>query len=368
MSNNLADERPRRILHIGKYFPPHRGGMETVLRDQMNMQVRDEGLKVAAVVHSSERRFTDNVEITELGYRIRRSARWFTAIFAPISPFFWWSVIQEIRELDPDEIKIHMPNLSAFWLLLLPSARCRKWVILWHSDVLASPHSWGLRALYWLYRPLEVALLRRANKVIATSPPYLESSQPLQPFRGKCEVEPLKLDEQRFPIGAGARQQPGRKADEGIRLLCVGRLTYYKDFGTAIKAVAATPNAQLRIVGEGEEADDLKRLAAKLSDESRIKFLGDIDDKSLWQEYLWCDALCLPSIERTEAFGLVILEARLFGKPSLVANTPGSGMAWVAAASHECSHSFEAGDPQALASLLSDIPISHTLPSGCSAI
>ena len=140
--------RPQRILHIGKYFPPHRGGMETVLRDQMNMQTRDEGLQVAAVVHSSERRLTDKVEVQPLGYRVRHAARWFTAIFAPIAPFFAWSVYREIRELDPDEIKIHMPNLSAFWLLFLPAARKRRWVVLWHSDVLPSKHSLGLRMFY----------------------------------------------------------------------------------------------------------------------------------------------------------------------------------------------------------------------------
>ena len=64
--------------------------METVLRDQMNMQTRDEGLEVTAVVHSSDRRLFDKVEIQPLGYRVRHAARWFTAVFAPIAPFFWW--------------------------------------------------------------------------------------------------------------------------------------------------------------------------------------------------------------------------------------------------------------------------------------
>lgn len=349
MTDRSKQARPKRVLHIGKYFPPHRGGMETALRDQMNIQSRDQGLKVAAVVHSSERRVTDTVEIAELGYRVRRSARWFTAIFAPIAPFFWWSVIKEIRELDPDEIKIHAPNLSAFWLLFLPSARRRDWIILWHSDVLASPHSWGLRAFYWLYRPLELAILKRSRIIITTSMPYLETSRSLQRFRKKSVVEPLKIDVQRIPVWATKASRELKGASEGVRVLCVGRLTYYKDFGTAIKAISLIPQAQLRIVGDGEEAPALKDLAVKANVGSRVRFLGALTDEALWREYAWCDVLCLPSIERTEAFGLVILEASAFGKPSVVANTKGSGMVFAAGESHPEHKVFEPGDYNDLA-------------------
>lgn len=326
--------------------------METVLRDQMNMQTRDEGLKVAAVVHSSNRRLTDTVEITELGYRVRHSGRWCTAIFTPIAPLFWLSLLREIRELDPEEIRIHMPNLSAFWLLLLPNARSRNWVVLWHSDVVASPRSWGLRSFYWLYRPLELAVLKRAREIIATSLPYLETSKPLERFRQKSVVETLKLDAQRVPLWATSATQPAKGTVEEVRVLCVGRLTYYKDFGTAIQAVSLIPNAQLHIVGDGDEAEALKTLASELGVSSRVTFFGAVSDDTLWREYIWCDFLCLPSVERTEAFGLVILEAALFGKPCMVANTAGSGMVSAAKASHAEYQVFEPRDHQGLARII----------------
>ena len=317
-----------KILHIGKYFPPHYGGMETILRDQMHLQSRQNGVEVAAVVHSSERRLLDRLEVTDHGCRLRRSATWFTAIFAPIAPLFWYSVAIEIKKLDPDEIIIHMPNLSAFWLLLMPSARSRKWVVLWHSDVLPSKHNIGLRYLYWLYKPFESFLLNRSSRIIATSPTYLQHSKPLAKYTRKCSVEALRLDRQRIPSHFLAASQPQKTPAEGVRVLCVGRLTYYKSFDTAIEAIALIPNAELRIIGDGELRRSLERLISDLGLTSRVKLLGHVSDETLWQHYTWCDVHCLPSCERTEAFGLSVTEAAMFNRPSVVSNLPHSGLVW----------------------------------------
>ena len=338
-----------RVLHIGKYFPPHRGGMETVLRDQMNMQARDEGLQVSAIVHSSERRLKDKIEIRPEGYRVRYAARWFTALFAPIAPFFAWSVYREIKATNPDEIKIHMPNVSAFWLLLLPAARRCRWVVLWHSDVLPTRHNWAFKVAYIFYRQLEVRVLRHCAGVLATSPQYLASSQPLQAFSEKCEVEPLKIDTTRIPQSFLEAPQPPKQKGEGLRVLCVGRLTYYKDFQTAIAAVAKIPDAHLHIIGEGEERGNLESIIRDLRVERRVKLLGDVADEVVWQEFVWTDVNVLPSKERTEAFGLVILEAACFGKPTIVADTPGSGMQWVAQTISPRGTLFKSGTAESLA-------------------
>ena len=355
MTKKVEPHVPKRILHIGKYFPPHRGGMETVLRDQMNMQTRDEGLQVAAVVHSSERRLTDKVELQPLGYRVRHAARWFTAVFAPIAPFFAWSVYREIKKLDPDEIRVHMPNVSAFWLLLLPAARKRAWIVLWHSDVLPSKHHLGLRIFYRLYRPFEFLILRYAITVIASSPPYLNTSAALKSFREKCVVEPLQLDTERYPEFAVQLNEQLTQSGEDLLLLCVGRLTYYKDFGTVIRAIEKLPRARLRIVGEGNQKAAWVSLADQLGVSNRVSFLDDLSDEELWSEYQRCDLFCLPSIERTEAFGLVILEAALFGKPVIVADTEGSGMSWVAERIASPSATFQAGNAADIARVITAI-------------
>lgn len=329
--------------------------METVLRDQMNMQTRDERLHVAAVVHSSERRLTDKIEVQPLGYRVRHAARWFTAIFAPISPFFAWSLYREIKALDPDEIKIHMPNPSAFWLFILPSAWRRRWVILWHSDVLPSTHSLGLKLFYRLYRPFETLLLKRADQIIATSPPYLETSEPLRPFQDKCAVEPIEIDVERIPKAYREAPQPPKAPGEGIRVLCVGRLTYYKDFGTAIRAVAAIPNAQLHIVGEGEERGHLEAIIRQLAVGNRVRLLGELPDEQVWEQFIWCDVHVLPSIERTEAFGMVILEAALLKVDQVIAELQGSGMPWLKRSASPQSKLFTPGDLESCKAAITSI-------------
>ena len=348
-------KRTERVLHVGKYFPPHKGGMETILRDQVETETRSKGLKVSVLVHSSQKRLFDSVVRMESGYRVRHAARWFTLVFAPIAPLFALSLHKEIKQLQPDVIRIHAPNLSAFWLFLTPAAWSRPWEILWHSDVVASRHSSLLRLFYRIYRPFEVLLLRRAYRIIATSQDYLDSSIPLRPFRQKCQVEALEIDTARIPIDQRTAAQPKRESGEGLRILCVGRLTYYKDFGTAIRATSRLPNAHLRIVGEGKERSNLERLVSELDLTHRVIFLGECSDDVLWSQYTWTDVLCLPSIERTEAFGLAVNEAAAFSKPSVVSNLAGSGLPWNAKRSHPLSRVFIPGNAENLAEELTEL-------------
>ena len=312
-----------RILHIGKYYPPVTGGMERFLADLVQAQ-RAEGHEVQVLVHQHERS-RGTVDPPWL----QRCPVWLRLFFAPLAPQFPFWLDRVLRRFNPDVIHIHMPNVSPFWLLLLRSARKRTWVVHWHSDVEPSRFKLSLRLAYPHYRIFERALLEGADSILVTSRQYLDASKPLQPWLHKCHIVPLGVDPARLP---DVRPEETRELWDGygLRVLAVGRLSYYKGFETLVHAVLGDVTKELVIIGEGEERATLERLLAKAGNPHHVRLLGELDDDTVRRYMASCDVLCLPSRERTEAFGIVLIEAMRYGKPILASDLPGSGVTWVA--------------------------------------
>jgi rhamnosyl/mannosyltransferase len=253
-------------------------------------------------------------------------------LFAPISPAFPWHLRRLIRSIRPDILHLHLPNPAVFWALLLPSARRVPWVVHWHADVITLTQGGMMRLAYAFYKPFERAVLKRANTVVVTSSPYRDSSEPLKPWLAKCQVVPLGLDTGRLAWENSAKpvaNPPEIKHHAGLSLLAVGRLTYYKGFRYLIEAIALVADLHLDLVGEGDQATELRELVARLGLQERVTFHGKVDERKLARMMMDCDCLCLPSIERTEAFGMVLLEAMYFGKATVISDVPGSGMGWI---------------------------------------
>lgn len=343
----MADDL--RILHIGKYFHPHAGGMENYLCDLM-VTLTKLGIDNRALVHASEpslRGSEEPVEIRGSRMLIVRAATWLTLMFTPISPGFPLLLHSMLGSQQPQILHIHMPNVSAFWVLFSRRARKAKWVVHWHSDVVTSRDKPALRLFYRLYRPFERALLKRCECIIVTSPPYLEHSEPLATVRDRCTVIPLGLDPQRLPPAAA----PQARNEALLRVLAVGRLTYYKGFENLLRACAQCPGVDLHLVGAGEELRTLSALSKELGIDSRVTFHGALSDPQLADQYAACDCLCLPSIERTEAFGIVLLEAMFFERACVVSDLKGSGMSWVVE-DGVTGYTVPVGDSEALAKQL----------------
>ena len=318
-----------RVLHIGKFYPPFAGGMENFMGDLLPALER-RNIHTAALVHGHEfgRRA---VYKNDVAARVHRVPCYGSFLYAPISPGFALALRREIHVFRPDILHMHLPNTSAFLAMVIPSARKVPWVIQWQSDIVNSDVDRRLAIAYGLYQPLEHRFLEKASAIIASTPPYFDTSGPLSSWREKCRVIPLGLDETRLKMPgrdlkdwADDRWQTGR-----TRILSVGRLTYYKGHEVLIRAAANLPQSHIIIVGEGDRKEHLRGLIRQLGVEERVELTGFMPDDKLRALHATSDLFCLPSIERTEAFGLVLLEAMRYLKPVVASDVPGSGMGWI---------------------------------------
>jgi glycosyltransferase involved in cell wall biosynthesis len=309
-----------RILHLGKYYAPERGGIESHLRALCEWTAA-RGHAVAALVHQRPGTWRTTREPIG-GVEVRRVACIGAPVYTPLSPTFPLELARALRDVEPDLLHLHLPNPSCFSLLASAHARRLPWIVHWHSDIPPDAPDWRLRFGYRAYRPFEQALLKRARAIVATSQAYVDASEALKPWRAKTSVIPLGTDEVTLPPA-----QPDLwSAGDGLRLLAVGRLSHYKGFDVLIDALARTVQTRLLLIGEGECADDLRRLAIERDLGNRIRFAGALDEETLLAAYAAADALVLPSLNRGEAFGLVLLEAMRARLPVIASAIPGSGI------------------------------------------
>ncbi|MCJ8270666.1 MAG: glycosyltransferase, partial [Psychrosphaera sp.] len=342
-----------KVLHIGKYSPPFFGGIENFMMD-LGQACDAQNVKSAAIVHhhQSGQKF-DKREID--GFTVYRVPCYGQLMFAPVSPAFGFYLNKVIDEFKPDILHFHLPNTSAFFALFSAKARALKWVVHWHSDVLGDDSPWFLRGFYPFYRPLESWLLKRAKKVIATSAPYLHSSMALKKITNKCQVIELGIKPRQGP----AAQARLRHEDQPLQLLVVGRLTYYKGHRFLIDALLllkrqGLTNIRLNIVGGGELYKQLQQHVEQLGLCSQVLLHGKVSFDELQSQFEQADCVCLASIERTEAFGVVFMEAASFAVPAIVTDVPGSGMSW--AVQHgQTGLVVHRSDAQALAKGIEDI-------------
>ncbi|MBN1628323.1 MAG: glycosyltransferase, partial [Thermoleophilia bacterium] len=113
-----------------------------------------------------------------------------------------------------------------------------------------------------------------------------------------------------------------RAAHSGRKIvLFVGRLVYYKGVDVLVRAMADV-DADLVLIGGGPLEDELHELAAQSGIASRVTFIPPQDDDELCAWYHAADVFCLPSVARSEAFGLVQIEAHAAGTPVVSTDLP----------------------------------------------
>jgi len=327
-----------RVLQVGKYYPPVRGGMETHLQllcGELRRRVALEVI-VSNVAPRTVHEVVDAVPVT-------RCARLALVASTPICP----TMPRELSSRHYDVLHLHFPNpMSVLSYLASRAPASHRLVITYHSDVVRQ------RRLLKLFRPFMHKVLQRADAIICTSKNYLASSEELQPFRAKCHSIPLGIDLSRFSDIERHEVEAARVRERfpGLRIIGVGRLIYYKGFEHAIRAMRKV-DGHLLIVGDGPLRRSLAALASECGVAERVHLLGNLDEDATMAHYLASDVFVLPSVARSEAFGVVQLEAMACGLP--VVNTAlDSGVPFVSR-DGESGFTVPPGDPDALASAMS---------------
>jgi glycosyltransferase involved in cell wall biosynthesis len=281
------------VLHLGKFYPPHHGGIETHVRDLAVRQART--CRVTVIAANTGRR---NERAVIEGVEVFRVARVGTVASMPVCP----GLTNAIRKCPADLVHLHTPNPGAAFSFLR-SGHKGKLIITHHADTLGRKVLRSVANIY-VQRAME-----RASVILATSQRYLDSSEELAPFREKCRVIPLGIDP------APQEDTPLAAKGNGLArplILAVGRLVPYKGFDILIRAMKHV-DGRLLLIGSGPQEMALRALAVSEGVQEKVEIRGRVPD--LQPCFRQASIFVLPSTTRAEAFGIVQLEAMAAGLP-----------------------------------------------------
>ncbi len=305
-----------RVLQIGKFYPIS-GGIEKVMYD-ITMGLSQKRVYCDMLCASAEKQDLGNLLLNDYA-RVLCVPTWKKVSATMLSPAMIFR-LRKIRK-EYDIIHIHHPDPMACLALFLSGYKGPV-VLHWHSDILKQ------KTLLKLYTPLQNWLLRRARVIVGTTPVYVRESPFLENIQRKVTSIPIGIDEMK-PIPERVEQIKEKYAGKKI-IFSLGRLVEYKGYEYLIQAARRlTDDYVILIGGKGPLQEYLQSLIDELGVADRVKLLGFIEDKDLPDYFGACDLFCLSSIWKTEAFGIVQIEAMSCGKPVIAMNIPESGVSWV---------------------------------------
>ena len=306
----------RRIVQLSKYYPPEWGGIETVARDlSVGLSRRGFNSRVVAFTkRNAETIVIDGVELVRCKERANIASQ-------PLS--FAWLRAARRAILKSDVVIMDWPNLLP--AILVPFLGRRPLLIFWHSDVI------GKGILGAVLLPIQQMLLHRATRVMTTTEDYRNGSRQLAKFRHKTVALPIGIGDPLVSfVPVTVPDSITRFLDGRSYLIAVGRLVPYKGFDQLVTAMAAIDDGfVLVIVGEGPMQYELEKLIITKGLVDRVLLAGRVPRDALDTLLSRATLYVMSSNQRSEAFGVVQLEAMAHGLPIIATDVPRSGVAWV---------------------------------------
>jgi len=301
-----------RVLHFYKtYKPDSMGGVEELI-GQICSGAAKRGVTSEVLTVSKD------TSTVDFGDHLHHRAKLDVEI---ASSAFSLAAFRRFRELAEHADLIHYHFPWPFADVVHFASRVHKpSIVTYHSDIVRQ------KVLLQFYKPLRDRFLASVDKIVATSPNYLATSEVLQRYRNKVEVIPIGLDETSYATPTTEKLRYWRERAGPKFFLFVGNLRYYKGLHVLLDALPGT-DFRVVIVGSGPVERELRAQAERLK-LNNVDFVGPVADDDKIALLTLCHALTFPSHLRSEAFGISLLEAAMFGK-AMISTEIGTGTSYV---------------------------------------
>jgi glycosyltransferase involved in cell wall biosynthesis len=249
---------------------------------------------------------------------LRQSAQGYSRTLSWVPPSFLWQLIR----LKPRVIVTVGFNICTAYVLALKCLMGWRVVLLWegisptisHSD---APISLMTRRIMGQGFDAIITNTRDGMEYLTRRVGISESRVLQYPYE-VAEADALQ---------SGSSPSRSEKSASCLSFLYVGQLIPRKGIHVLLQASSRLLqrrmyNFSVTIVGVGSAGEELQREAAALGLEGRVNWIGAVNYGDLGAYYESCDVFVLPTLEDT--WGMVVLEAMVFGKPVLCAKYAGS--------------------------------------------
>ncbi len=321
----------KKILQIVCSYYPRIGGIEQVAKDISDALEGDKNYEMKVICLNEDAEIgnmvckrSETVHDTVEGVEVIRCGS-FAKIASQLVSFTYMSELKKVmNSYAPDVVIFHYPNPFLAQFLLSYKKRKFKLAVYWHLDITKQ------KILGKLFHVQNLQMLNRADKVIATSPNYIDGSKHLSMFKDKTIVIPNSANLKKNAVTDNVKVRAEQiKKEYPDKIICfgLGRHVPYKGFTYLIQASKYLDDRFVILIGgKGPLSDSLKEEAAGYE---KIKFLGRISDEDVVAYNMASDIFCFPSITKNEAFGIALAEGMYFGKPAVTFTIPGSGVNYV---------------------------------------
>ena len=318
-----------KILNVLTYYRPHTSGL-TIYVERLARALGQHGHEVTVLTSQYEK--TLPLEETIDGVRIVRVPVWFRVSKGVIMPAFGYKAWKFV--LENDVIHLHLPQFDAAGVALRGRILRKPTVISYHSDLLLPPGTFNRFVNFVVHFMNNLAGVF-AHQIGAYTRDFADHSPYLSRYASKVRVvrPPVEL-----PKAAGVDIRAFMKMHNPRgKHPVIGMATRFAaEKGVDVlldampKVLARYPNAMVLFAGQYQgvwnEESYLERLLPtihKHQEEGQWAFVGNLPIEEIAAFYPNLDVLVVPSLNSTETFGLVQIEAMMNGVPTVASNLPG---------------------------------------------